>query len=107
MPKRRCVFTPNLKVEFPFLRDSNKIGKVLCIVCKSVFSIENGGFLDILQHIVQKKHLLAVSNNSSIKVTNFFTNVQSTNESKRIAAEEGLFAYHTTIHSGLWILNQL
>jgi len=65
MSKRRCEFTPNLKVEFPFLRDSNEIGKVLCVVCKSVFSIENSGRSDITQHVKQKKHLLAVSSSSS------------------------------------------
>jgi hypothetical protein len=97
-----------LKVEFSFLKDRNEIVKVLCIECKSVFSIENGGRSDIAQHFKQKKNLLTGSNkvflkikikSSSNKVTNFFTKVQSTNESKRIAADEGLFAFHTIIHN--------
>lgn len=27
MPKRRCVFAPNLKSEFPFLKDADEVGK--------------------------------------------------------------------------------
>lgn len=74
MPKRRCVFTPSLKNEFSFLRDAEEIGKVFCSVCKSVFSIENGGRADIKQQITKaKKHLRAVSSTSSNdKVTSFF-----------------------------------
>ncbi|XP_025410915.1 uncharacterized protein LOC112683919 [Sipha flava] len=76
-----------------------KSEKFYVLYVNQFFSIENGGRSDITQHVKQKKHLLAVSSSSSNKVTNFFTNVQSTNESKRIAAEEGLFAYHTIIHN--------
>lgn len=66
------IFQPNLKVGFPFLRDGNEIGKVLCTVYKSVFSIENGGHSDITQNVKQKKYLLVLSSSSSNKVRNFF-----------------------------------
>jgi hypothetical protein len=74
MPKRRCVFTQSLKNEFYFLRDAEEIKKVFCSVCKSVFSIENGGRTDIKQHITKaKKYLRAVSSTSkNDKVTSFF-----------------------------------
>ncbi|VVC38687.1 Hypothetical protein CINCED_3A021722 [Cinara cedri] len=62
MPKRRCVFAPNLKSEFPFLKDADEVGKVFCTICKSVFSKEHGGLSDIKQHTTKvKKHLLALS----------------------------------------------
>ncbi|XP_060847841.1 uncharacterized protein LOC132927347 [Rhopalosiphum padi] len=84
MPKRRCSFNPKLKTQFPNLRDADEIGKVLCTECKSIFSIEHGGISDIKQHLQKRKHLLAVSSSSS---------------SKRIAAEEGMFAFHTIMHN--------
>lgn len=68
MPKRKCVFNSRLKLDFPFLRDGDKIGKVFCTLCKSLFTIQNGGRSDIRQHLNQKKHLLAVSSSSTTEV---------------------------------------
>jgi hypothetical protein len=59
MPKRRCVFTESLEVEYPFLKEDNQMGKVLYSICKSKFSIEHGGRSDILQHIKKRKHAIA------------------------------------------------
>lgn len=47
MPKRRYVFTSNMKVEFPFLKNSDEIKNVLYTLCKLISSIENGGCSDI------------------------------------------------------------
>lgn len=58
MPKRRCVFTPNLISEFPFLKDSVKVGKVFCTTCKSVFSIEHGRLADIRHHNTKVKKII-------------------------------------------------
>ncbi|XP_060835436.1 uncharacterized protein LOC132929545 [Rhopalosiphum padi] len=104
MPKRRCVFTPQLKLEFPFLQDADEVGKIFCTICKSVFSIEHGGRSDITQHVTKvKKHLLALSAASKHeKVTSFFLKNDpsgSTDESRRTAAQEGIFAFHTVIHN--------
>jgi len=62
MPKRRSVFTPNLKSDILFLKYSDEVGKVFCTIYKSMFSIEHGGLADIRQHTTKvKKHLLALS----------------------------------------------
>jgi hypothetical protein len=101
MPKRRCSFNPKLKTQFPFLREADEIGKVLCTECKSIFSIEHGGISDIKQHIEKRKHVLAVSSSSS-KLTSYLINKGKSglsDESKRIAAEEGMFAFHTIMHN--------
>ncbi|VVC30830.1 Ribonuclease H-like domain [Cinara cedri] len=37
MPKRRCVFAPNLKSEFHFLKDADEVGKVFC----TIFRVEH------------------------------------------------------------------
>jgi hypothetical protein len=55
MPKRKCVFTENLKAEYPFINEDQHAGKVFCTICKSLFSIEHGGRSDILQHNKEKK----------------------------------------------------
>jgi hypothetical protein len=111
MPKRRCVVTESLEAEYPFLKEDQKVGKVLCSICKSQFSVEHGGRSDILQHIKKRKHTIAAETKScSKKVTSFFTKETITDGCKHIAAEEGMFAFHTikqtflSIH-GLYILS--
>jgi hypothetical protein len=72
------------------------VGKVLCSICKSQFSIENGGCSDILQYIKKRKHAIAAETKScSKKVMSYFTKETVTDECKHTAAEEGLFAFHT------------
>jgi hypothetical protein len=76
MPKRRCVFTESLKAEYLFLKEDQQVGKVLCCICKSQFSIQHGGHSDILQHIKKRKHAIAADNKiCSKKVTSYFTKV--------------------------------
>jgi len=55
MPKRLCVFTPQLHLEFPFLQDADEVRKIFCTICKSVISIEHGGCSDITQHVTKVK----------------------------------------------------
>jgi hypothetical protein len=99
MPKRRCVFTERLEAEYPFVKEDQQVGKVLCSICKSQFSLENGGHSDILLHIKKRKHAIAAETKScSEKVTSYFTKVIVTNECKYIAAER-LFAFHTVTHN--------
>jgi hypothetical protein len=50
------------KSEFPFLKHANEDGKIFCTICESVFSIEHGRHLDIIQHTKKvKNNLLALS----------------------------------------------
>jgi hypothetical protein len=100
MPKRRCVFTESLEAEYPFLKEDKKVGKVLCSICKSQFSIEHGGRSDILQYIKKRKHAIAAETKScSKKVTPYFTKERITDECKHVVIEEGLFAFHTIKHN--------
>lgn len=103
MPKRRCTFTVSLQSEFTFLKKCDEIGKVFCTVCKAVFSIEHGGRSDIKQHMEKKKHTTALSSASkSDKVTSYFIKqgpAGLTSEGLKIAAEEGMFAFHTIVHN--------
>jgi nitrite reductase/ring-hydroxylating ferredoxin subunit len=95
MPKRRCVFTESLGAEYPFLKEDQQVGKVLCSIHKSQFSIQHGGCSHILQHIKKRKHATAAETKScSKKVTSYFTKETITNECKHTAAK-GLFAFYT------------
>jgi hypothetical protein len=67
MPKRRCVFTESFEADYPFLKEDQQVGKMMCSVCKSQFSIEHGGRSDVLQHIKKRKHAIAVEKNCSKK----------------------------------------
>jgi hypothetical protein len=100
MPKRKCVFTDSLELEYPFSKEDQQVEKVLCSICKSQFSIEHGGGSDILQHIKKRKHSIAAETKScSKKVTSYFTKETIADECKHTAAEEGLFAFHTIKHN--------
>jgi hypothetical protein len=100
MPKRRRVFTESFETENLFLKEDQQVEKVLCFICKSQFSIEHGGCSDTLQHIKKRKHATAAQTKScSKKATSYFTRDTMTDECKYIAAEEGLFAFHTIKHN--------
>jgi hypothetical protein len=74
MPKRRCVFTESFEAEYPFLKEDQQVGKVLCCICKSHFSIDHSGRSDILHHIKKRKHrITAETKGCSKKVTSYFT----------------------------------
>jgi hypothetical protein len=60
--------------EYPFLKEDQQVGNVLCSICKSQFSIEHGGHSTILQHIKVTKHAIAAETRScSKKITSYFT----------------------------------
>jgi hypothetical protein len=100
MPKRRRVFTDSLETGYPFLKEDQQVGKMLCSICKSHFSIEPGGRSDILQVIKKRIHAIAAEAKScSKKVTSYFIKVTITYEFKHTAAEEELFAFHTIKHN--------
>jgi hypothetical protein len=54
--EKKAVFTESLIAEYPFLKEEKQVGKVLCSICKSQFSVEHGGRYDILQHVKKRKH---------------------------------------------------
>jgi hypothetical protein len=100
MPKRKCVFTESLKAEYLFLKEGQQVGRVLCSICKSQFSVEHGGRSDVLQHIKRRKHtVVAETKSCSKKVTSYFTKGTMTAECKYTAAKEGLLAVHTVKHN--------
>jgi hypothetical protein len=98
MLKRRCTFTESLEAEYLFFKE-DQMGKVLCCIWKSRLSIERG-HSNILQHIKKRKHAIAVETKSCNKrVMSYFTKETITDECEHIAAEEGLFAFHTLKHN--------
>jgi hypothetical protein len=98
--QKEGVFTESLEAEYPFLKEDKQVGKVLCSICKSQFSVAHRGCSDILQHIKKRKHIIAAETKSCSKnVTSYFTKETITDERKHIAAKEGLFAFHTIKHN--------
>jgi hypothetical protein len=69
------VFLPRvLEAQYPFLKEDQQVGNVLCSICKSQFSREHGGRSDTLQHIKKRKLAIAAETKScSKKVTSYFT----------------------------------
>jgi undecaprenyl pyrophosphate synthase len=64
MPKRRRVFTESSEAEHLFLKEDQQVGKVLCSISKSQFSVEYGGRYDILQHVKKAKRAIAAETTS-------------------------------------------
>lgn len=106
MPKRRCVFTQSLKNEFSFLRDAEEIGKVFCSVCKSVFSIENGGRADIKQHITTAKNIYVqyLLRQVMIKLQFFFKNKAQLNYLMKVSVSQQEKGYFHFIRTSIIIL---
>jgi hypothetical protein len=99
MPKKKC-FSSEFRAEYPFLKEDQQVGKVLCSICKSQFSIKHGGRSDILQHIEKRKHAIpAETKRCSKKEMYYFTEEIITDECKHITTEEGLFAFYTVKHN--------
>jgi hypothetical protein len=97
--KKVCL-TESLEAEPQFLKEDQKVGKVLCYIWKSQVSIQHGGHSDILQHIKKRKEAIAGETKICSKnETSYFTKETLTDECKHIPAEEGLFAFHTIKHS--------
>ena len=71
---------------------------MLCNRCGSVFSIADGGRVDVNNHLGSKKHEVSVeAAASSSQVTFFFKNIGS-DAVLALAAKEATFAYHTATH---------
>jgi hypothetical protein len=78
----------------------DQVGKVLCSIWKSQFSMQHGDCSNILQHIKKRKHAIAAETKSfGKKVTSYFTEETIAHECKHTAAKEGLFAFHTIKHN--------
>jgi hypothetical protein len=106
------VFIKSLKVEHPFLKEDQQVGKVLCSICKSQFSIWYGDRSDVMQHIKKSKRTIAADTKSCSKNgTSYFTIEAITDESKNIAAKKRTVCIpHNKIQPflsihGLYILN--
>lgn len=62
MPKRKCIFTDTLKEGYTFLKQCERVGnygKIECICCGAIFSVDHGFKSDIKQYIDTKHHKLA------------------------------------------------
>ncbi|CAI6370838.1 unnamed protein product [Macrosiphum euphorbiae] len=102
MPKRKCIFTDALKEEYTFLKLCERVGndgKIECISCGAIFSIDHGGKSDIKQHIGTKRHKLAEESSKTKKVNAFFGNKRFVAADKLVYINEGTWAYHVCKHN--------
>ncbi|GLV39319.1 hypothetical protein CBL_20408 [Carabus blaptoides fortunei] len=100
--RRKCDFNDELKSKYTFIKPSinNDSNEVECVKCRSVFSIANHGKTGIENHIQAGKHKQAVSAAiSSTSMTSYFKKKQFEDAERKLAAAEGLWAYHTVMHN--------
>jgi len=103
MPKRKCTFNEKLQSEYTSLKKCQKPGreyKIEFSVCGAAFSIEHGRKSDITQQLKSERHNIAARASKSQKVSNFFSpKTQFSDKEQKLAADEGIFAYHTCKHN--------
>ncbi|XP_023231785.1 uncharacterized protein LOC111631712 [Centruroides sculpturatus] len=102
MPKRSCVFTDELKKEYPFLKKvCNRMDKVKCELCFSEFSISHGGRSDIKNHVKCAKHKasLVTEEGTSSNILSYFKGNDLNDKEFLITAKEATFAFHVAIHN--------
>lgn len=94
-------WSDDYKTEFGFLKSvESNCGKAFCTICNSEFSISHGGRADIVKHCATDKHSSGIkASSNSVKLTDYFKNLQHHDENKVIAAKEAAWAYHTARHN--------
>lgn len=98
--RRKVSFNEKHKQEFPHIVAADTDWKVKCIICGQIFSIQNKGRQDIIQHNNTKTH--KTSENaaaSSSKISSFLRSHDFQNETKQLALHELVFSYHQVMHN--------
>jgi hypothetical protein len=97
--KKKCIFLPKHKNEFPFLEATDDASFVNCIICSSKINLAHGGRGDIVKHCKTSKHIANLkAGSSSKKDFEFFQTPLSSDDDLKCAATEATFAYHSVQH---------
>lgn len=90
LPRRKCVFNPDLQKKYPFLKKTTSDSDLRCDNCQGTFNIGSAGKSDIERHIDSGKHKKALNAISSTRpVSNSFPSKFDT----KLAAIEGVWSY--------------
>lgn len=91
MPKRKCILNPELQKKYPYIQKTISDSDVRCGLCQGTFNIGTSGKSEIERHIISDKHKKALTAASKTRtLTNFFPSKFD----RKIAACEGVWAYH-------------
>jgi hypothetical protein len=93
---RKRTLTDILKKEYLFLAESNN-GKVLCTVCRTHFFYR--AWWSLGHYTAYCKKEAAAAKSKSHKLTFWMTSQDALNESKVLAAQEGLMVFRTMKHN--------
>lgn len=99
MPKRKTLFSDDLKEKFPCFRRGRCEYEAECIICGygTFVSVANKGSVDLEAHIGTTKHQRAIRGENSSKVTDYFVKTDTKCEDQ-LAAAEATMAFHTVRH---------
>ncbi|XP_036319019.1 uncharacterized protein LOC118733633 [Rhagoletis pomonella] len=99
-PRRKYIFNADLQNQYSFITKTNNTSEVKCLKCQAIFSIANGGKLDIQQHLATNKHKKAnIALSSSKTISNFFHKEVIDSNEKKVCINEGTWAFHTVKHN--------
>lgn len=93
------VYLKKWEETFVWLRPGPTQHRAYCSLCKKDFSIAHGGQFDLKQHAQYKGHQSKEkSSSSTMKLSNYFVNVNKS-ECDKVAASEVALVYHAVKHN--------
>ena len=100
MPKRKSVFSDELRQKYPCFKKGRSDFKSECITggYGTFISVANKGSISLDDHIKTAKHKQAIrGETSSFKITDYFCK-PGTKSKDEVAAAEATLAFHTVKH---------
>ena len=100
MPKRKSVFSDELRQKYPCFKKGRSDFEAECITCGcgTFISVANKGSISLDDHIKTTKHKQAIKGEtSSSKMTDYFCKPGTKSEDE-VAAVEATMAFHTVKH---------
>lgn len=97
MPKQKCKFNGELRKEFLFVKTTKSEDDVQGNKCGADFSIAHSGRSNIMKHISTEKHgrNMCTALHPCSAPTKFFRQEHAGDKALKLAASEGVFAFHT------------
>lgn len=98
MPKRKCIFSEELKIKYKMFKPTAETSEVKCELCDQIISIASMVKYDLEKHLNTEKHRKNIrASGCSSKIDNFVTEISR--PKKEVQAAEATLVFHTVKHN--------
>lgn len=98
MPKRKCIFSEELKIKYKMFKPTAEPSEVKCELCDQLISIASKGKYDLEKHLNTEKHRKNIrTSGCSSKIDNFVTT--RSGPKREVQAAEATLVFHTVKHN--------